>query len=99
MLVISVAVLAIVLGSYGFVPEFRAGVNKVGSDVEQMLSTGQRTRRAPPTTGSPSVFPPNYRLPNGPRNAGCASGTACNPLPPAGTLGSPMNVCRRGDNC
>ena len=96
MLVVSVVVLAVVLAGYGFVPKFRTGVNRVGADVERMLSTGQRARRAAPGGNSTA---PGFRLPSGPRNAGCAGSTACNPTPRTAPLGQPVDVCRRGDNC
>ena len=100
MLVVSVVVLTIILTGYAFVPKFRTGVNRVGADVERMLSTGQRMRRvAPAPAPAPFTLPGNFRLPRGPRNAGCASSTACGNPEPRGPLGAPLNVCRPGDNC
>lgn len=91
MLVISVVVLTVVLAGYRFVPMFRSGVERLGGDVERMLSTGQRGRNAPGAPGAPLGFP------SGPGNRGCASGLVCNPRSPSGPLGAP--VCRPGDNC
>ena len=70
-------------------------LHAVGADVERMLSTGQRARRAAPGGNSTA---PGLRLPSGPRNAGCSGSTACNPTPPTAPLGQPVDVCRRGGN-
>jgi hypothetical protein len=95
MLVVSVVVLAVVLAGYGFVPEFRSGVQRVGDDVRTMLSTGQRGRG----NGGGGLTDSPLRLPAGPANSGCASGVVCLPSGPSGSLGTPVNVCRPGDNC
>lgn len=97
MLVVSVVVVAIVLAGYGFVPKFRTGVQRVGVDVKRMLSTGQRGRGGPGGGGLPNGGP--FRLPAGPANSGCASGVVCLPSQPSSPLGTPVNVCRPGDNC
>ena len=44
MLIISVVVIAVVAAAYEFVPLFKEGVQDLGSDVKQMLSTGRGNR-------------------------------------------------------
>lgn len=41
MLIISVVVIAVVAAAYKFVPLFSQGVDKLGQDVKQILSTGE----------------------------------------------------------
>lgn len=92
MLVVSVLVIAAVAASYGFIPRFRTGVHRLGSDVHQMLSTGEPGRPGAATKPTRSNRGFDY---------GCGSGIVCNPAP-AGSLGAPPelpNACRVGENC
>lgn len=98
-MVISVIVISVAAASYTFVPTFRTGVNRLGTDVRRMLSTGQRGRARPAAPAAPTGPLPggSFRLPGSP-DAGCAAGVVC--LPEARSpLGTPVDVCRPGDRC
>lgn len=55
MLIISVVVIAVVAAAYKFVPLFQEGVEKLGSDVKDILSTGQIGRGGGAGMGSGST--------------------------------------------
>lgn len=102
MIVISVVVIAVVSASYAFIPKFRTGVQRLGGDVSDMLSTGQGRRSRPAAPALPNIGDYNpggnrFRLPGSP-DSGCASGVVCLPAS-SSPLGTPVNVCRPGDNC
>jgi hypothetical protein len=55
MLIISVVVIAVVAAAYKFVPLFQQGVEKLGADVKDILSTGQIDRGGGAGMGSGST--------------------------------------------